>query len=164
MTLHLQEISRAVKLRAHAVVLLDQAGWHGSKELKVPDNITLFPLPPRLRGSRSPLRDPRPGANLPAHHAPVVARSVAQALGPKHSVTRAFAKAAQTVDRVDLWYARLAMERLIFDEPEAAIDPNAAKSFRRIEQGARRDYGQKFWWRPGTPLPRRGPDLGAVAP
>ncbi len=38
----------------------------------------------------------------------------------------------------------------------------AAKSFRRIEQGARRDYGQRFWWRPGTVLPRRGPDLGAV--
>ncbi len=30
--------------------------------------------------------------------------------------------------------------------------------------GARRDYGQRFWWRPGTALPRRGPDLGAVAP
>ena len=61
-----------------------------------------------------------------------------------------------------LWYARLAFERLIFDELEAAIDPNAARSFRRIEQGARRDYGQRFWWRPGTTLPRRGPDLGAV--
>ncbi len=59
-------------------------------------------------------------------------------------------------------YGRLAFERLIFDELEAAIDPNAAKSFRRVEQGARRDYGQKFWWRPGTTLPRRGPDLRAV--
>lgn len=47
MRLHLRDISRAVKLRAHAVVLLDQAGWHGSKELEVPDNITLLPLPPR---------------------------------------------------------------------------------------------------------------------
>jgi len=47
MTLHLQEISRAVKPGAHAVVILDQAGWHGSKRLQVPDNITLLPLPPR---------------------------------------------------------------------------------------------------------------------
>ena len=47
MTLHLQEISRAVKPDAHAVVILDQAGWHGSKRLQVPDNITLLPLPPR---------------------------------------------------------------------------------------------------------------------
>jgi transposase len=47
MSLHLQEISRAVKPGAHAVVILDQAGWHGSKRLHVPDNITLLPLPPR---------------------------------------------------------------------------------------------------------------------
>jgi len=47
MTLHLAEISRAVKPQAHAVVLLDQAGWHGSKDLEIPENITLLPLPPR---------------------------------------------------------------------------------------------------------------------
>ena len=47
MTLHLREISRAVKPGAHTVVLLDQAGWHGSKGLEVPDNITLLYLPPR---------------------------------------------------------------------------------------------------------------------
>ena len=28
-------------------MLLDQAGWHGSAELIVPDNIILAPLPPR---------------------------------------------------------------------------------------------------------------------
>ncbi len=47
MTLHLAEVSKAVKLTAHGVVLLDQAGWHGSKDLEVPENITLLPLPPR---------------------------------------------------------------------------------------------------------------------
>ncbi len=54
------------------------------------------------------------------------------------------------------------MERLIFDELEAAIDPNAARSFRRIEQGARRDYRQRFFWRPGTRAPQRAPELGAA--
>ena len=29
----------------HAVMILDQAGWHGSKALTVPANITLVPLP-----------------------------------------------------------------------------------------------------------------------
>ncbi len=47
MTLHLAEVSKAVKPTAHGVVLLDQAGWHGSKDLEVPENITLLPLPPR---------------------------------------------------------------------------------------------------------------------
>ena len=41
------EVSTAVDANAHAVVLLDQAGWHTSKKLVVPDNITLMSLPPR---------------------------------------------------------------------------------------------------------------------
>lgn len=46
MNLHLQEISGAVAEGAHAVLVLDGAGWHISPELKVPANITLLPLPP----------------------------------------------------------------------------------------------------------------------
>ena len=46
MSLHLAEISRAVAPDAHAVILLDQAGWHQARTLVVPDNITLMPLPP----------------------------------------------------------------------------------------------------------------------
>ena len=47
MTLHLAEIAKAVAPGAHALVLLDRAGWHLSGKLVVPDNITLLPLPPR---------------------------------------------------------------------------------------------------------------------
>ena len=64
--------------------------------------------------------------------------------------------------RRSVWYARLAMERLIFDELEAAIDPNARRSFRMIEHRARREYRQRFWWRPGTSAPQRAPDLEAA--
>ena len=46
MNLHLAEISAQVAADAHAVVILDQAGWHGAKALRVPDNISLLPLPP----------------------------------------------------------------------------------------------------------------------
>jgi hypothetical protein len=42
MTMHLAEISHAVSPGAHAV-LLDQAGWHLSHKLAVPDNISLLP-------------------------------------------------------------------------------------------------------------------------
>ena len=64
--------------------------------------------------------------------------------------------------RRSVWYARLAMERLIFDELEAAIDPNAARPFRMIEQRARRDYQQRFFWKPGTRTPQRLPEMGAA--
>lgn len=45
--MHLEEIAFHVAPGAHAVLLLDQAGWHGSAELVVPPNITLMSLPPR---------------------------------------------------------------------------------------------------------------------
>ena len=47
MQLHLDEIATKVTPGAHAIVLLDQAGWHGTKTLKIPSNISLMPLPPR---------------------------------------------------------------------------------------------------------------------
>ena len=43
---HLEEIARAVAEGPHALVILDQAGWHTTAKLKVPVNITLVPLPP----------------------------------------------------------------------------------------------------------------------
>src|SRR6202011_1082935 len=47
MNLHLAEIASEVAPGAHAVLLLDQAGWHMSSRLAVPPNITLLPLPPK---------------------------------------------------------------------------------------------------------------------
>ena len=47
MGLHLAEISGQVAPGAHAVVVLDGAGWHKpGKRLRVPDNISLLHLPP----------------------------------------------------------------------------------------------------------------------
>lgn len=47
MSLHLAEIASQVASNAHAVVVLDGAGWHQTGgRLCVPDNITLLPLPP----------------------------------------------------------------------------------------------------------------------
>lgn len=45
MNLHLAEISRAVRPGAHAVLVLDGAGWHTSPTLSIPDNLTLLCLP-----------------------------------------------------------------------------------------------------------------------
>lgn len=46
MNIHLAEISRNVTASAHAVLVLDQAGWHTSPKLRVPENVSLLPLPP----------------------------------------------------------------------------------------------------------------------
>jgi hypothetical protein len=47
MAAHLAEIGKAVDPGAHAVVIVDQARWHMSPKLAIPDNITLMALPPR---------------------------------------------------------------------------------------------------------------------
>jgi len=47
MNLHLAEISAVVTSGAHAVLILDGAGWHqNGDKLRVPGNITLLHLPP----------------------------------------------------------------------------------------------------------------------
>jgi len=53
MQLHLDEISKYVARKAHAVVLMDRAGWHRAGDLKVPKNLTIILLP-----SRSPELNP----------------------------------------------------------------------------------------------------------
>jgi len=45
MELHLAEVARAVATDAHALMIVDGAGWHCAKGLRVPDNITLLKLP-----------------------------------------------------------------------------------------------------------------------
>ena len=53
MQMHLDEISRNVAAKAHAIVLMDRAGWHNTDKLKVPKNISIILLP-----SRSPELNP----------------------------------------------------------------------------------------------------------
>src|SRR6266446_6098854 len=47
MNLHLAEIAAAIAPAAHAILLVDQAGWHLSTRLLVPANITIIALPPK---------------------------------------------------------------------------------------------------------------------
>jgi hypothetical protein len=47
MQLHLDEIATKVAPAAHAILMLDQAGRHVAKQLRLPTNISLLPLPPR---------------------------------------------------------------------------------------------------------------------
>ena len=53
MQAHLDEIGRTVARGAHAVMLLDRAGWHTTEKLTIPNNLTMILLP-----SRSPELNP----------------------------------------------------------------------------------------------------------
>src|SRR5205085_11314840 len=43
---HIDEIGRAVAPGPHALIILDQAGWHATGKLKLRDNLTLVLLLP----------------------------------------------------------------------------------------------------------------------
>ena len=58
-----------------------------------------------------------------------------------------------------LWYARLPLERLVFDRMQMALDPEAFQDFRRREKQRRRDYGNRSWWQQGDLAPERAPAL-----
>jgi hypothetical protein len=45
MNVHLAEVSQRVSEGAHAVLVLDGAGWHTSPKLQLPANLSLLPLP-----------------------------------------------------------------------------------------------------------------------
>ena len=53
MNLHLAEISLAIAPGAHAVLLMDQAGWHLTPKLELPTNISIVAIP-----SKSPELNP----------------------------------------------------------------------------------------------------------
>jgi hypothetical protein len=61
-----------------------------------------------------------------------------------------------------IWYARLAFERLVIDQLQLMIDPDAHERMRAIERRARREMGQGYWWRPGEAAPARAPQLNTA--
>ena len=57
------------------------------------------------------------------------------------------------------FYTRLAVDRLIWDQIQTMVDKDYRGSFRRIEDRAKKEQSQRFWWRPGATSPERGPQL-----
>ena len=52
----------------------------------------------------------------------LIVAGAAQVLGPDHGVTKALAKAAITMDKADMWWARLAVKTLRRDQREAIAE------------------------------------------
>jgi hypothetical protein len=58
-----------------------------------------------------------------------------------------------------LWYAKAALDHLIFQRLQEYFSPGYLASVRSRTQ---REFGQDYWWNPGEPTPDRAPDLGAA--
>jgi hypothetical protein len=61
-----------------------------------------------------------------------------------------------------LWQIRAATDRMMFDQLQLLLDPEAEQSLRTQAQNRMRNYGNASWWSGGEMLPSRAPDLGAA--
>jgi hypothetical protein len=59
----------------------------------------------------------------------------------------------------NIWYAQLALSRLVYDRLQLWADPDARTRMYQLERQYRNEFGQELWWRPGAVAPARGPDL-----
>lgn len=57
------------------------------------------------------------------------------------------------------FYARLAYERVLLDELQKAVDPEARKAFRRKASKLKTQFKTGYWWAPGETGPRRAPSF-----
>ena len=58
----------------------------------------------------------------------------------------------------NLWYTRLAWQRLIADQISAYADPDIEKARRRMRKRAKKE-GTAYFWEPGEIAPERAPDF-----
>lgn len=58
-----------------------------------------------------------------------------------------------------IWYLRGALERVVFDNLQRWMDPQADRKIRRRIQRYERNYGASTWWESGEMLPSRAPNL-----
>jgi hypothetical protein len=62
----------------------------------------------------------------------------------------------------DLPVLGLALDRILWDNLQRALDPLAEKAMREAATRRENLYGNRSFWQPGSPTPSRGPDLGAA--
>lgn len=61
------------------------------------------------------------------------------------------------------WWSRAAFSRLVADNLQRALDPEAEEAFRRRARRLERETGQGQWWPQGQNAPERAPDLANMA-
>lgn len=67
---------------------------------------------------------------------------------------RRYTPIVSTIPFIDMAY-----KRIVLDQLQYLVDPEAHKYFRNQEQRLHRETGQGFYWRPGEMTPARPPDI-----
>ncbi|MFN3612597.1 hypothetical protein [Tepidimonas sp.] len=56
-----------------------------------------------------------------------------------------------------VWWARLALERAVFDRLQELADPKAYQKQQRKVRKQEKEFGNQYWWGPGEAGPERAP-------
>ncbi len=59
----------------------------------------------------------------------------------------------------NLWYTKLATDRLVFDQLQKLVDPYAQQAYIRGQQRLRKRTGQEYWWEKGEVAPSSFPTI-----
>lgn len=74
-----------------------------------------------------------------------------------HFGAEAFNLGTKVLPARSIWYAKLALERKVFDQILRQMDPKAVSKFQRRETQQLKTSGNQFWWRPGSASSDRAP-------
>jgi hypothetical protein len=144
MHLHLDEIATKVVPGAHAILLLDQAGWRGAKALVVPSNVSLLPLPPRAPELNGHEHTHRPTLEDHVHCATRLgsSRSFNLRIGIRLNLTVVFSPrnvcvAVEIGGRLSLRAGVKKVLRQAWDSPTASQDERVLRNLaRQLDHGA----------------------------
>lgn len=76
-----------------------------------------------------------------------------------HFLAHEFRELKSFIPAGNVWYAKAAMEHLVFQRIMEAMSPGYLNV---IRSHTARVTGQDWWWRPGETAPDRAPDVGAA--
>lgn len=111
----------------------------------------------------APLDDPHAGFGSKLGMFGPIAGTVGGAIDVAKAEKDQGAKAVRWINDqlpgVDIWYLRAAWEHWVLHLSQEAINPGYAS---RVEQRARKNWGNEYWWAPSEALPDRAPALGAA--
>lgn len=78
---------------------------------------------------------------------------------PTHTGAESVNLMRQNAPYVNLWYAKAALDHAGMHALQDNLSPGYLS---RMQKNASKDWGQGYWWVPGTGLPNRAPDMGRV--
>ncbi len=76
-----------------------------------------------------------------------------------HAGAEALRVARGHLPYVNLWYAKAALDHAGMHALQENLSPGYLG---KIQQRARKDWNQEYWWQPGTGAPNRAPDFTAI--